>query len=139
MEIYLAAPWVEKDLMDDRARAFEDLGHTITWKWWNVKEDPEANHPALRLQAEDDYAGVKRAEVLILFNTGLSEGKSFEQGVATAFCKPIIAIGSKEVSKNVFHYMGNYTWVYNLNDALFVLGNNDVKSWWKGVNVREPK
>jgi nucleoside 2-deoxyribosyltransferase len=123
MRLYLAAPWVDKDKMPERANQFLEVGHTITWQWWktpDIKEDNQENHRELTIQANNDFNGVKDADILVLFNTAKSEGKAVEQGIALALGKPIIAIGKlgDGVAKNVFHYMRNYVWVESVHDAL---------------------
>ena len=125
MKVYLAAPWADKSLMGDISARVEGAGHTITHKWWEVKEAKEGDWESpsiLREQAKLDVQGVRDSHLVVVFNTAKSEGKSFEQGVAVTENKPIIIVGKRgEVSKNVFHYLDNYRWVENLSEALEVL------------------
>lgn len=125
MKVYLAAPYKDKLLMPAIGERVEGAGHMITHKWWTVKETKEGdwNSPnILRQQAVNDVHGVKNADLVVVFNTAKSEGKSFEQGVAVTENKPIVIVGKRgEVSMNVFHYLDNYRWVENLSEALEVL------------------
>jgi nucleoside 2-deoxyribosyltransferase len=130
MNIYLAAPWVDKDLMPERAEAFKSLGHTITFEWWHHDSSLEGDaRDEFREQcAEDDYNGVADADVVVLFHTAKSEGKATEQGIALALGIPIIAIGQRghSTAMNIFHWKrGHYIWVDNIADAQVELGRMD--------------
>ena len=132
--IYIAAPWRDKELMPDIATKFEQAGHQITHKWWLVEDTPESerNFDLLQAQAGLDFCGVEAANFLILINSAKSEGKAVEQGIALGLGKSIIAIGKLGAhSKNVFHYMSNYTWVDTITDALKVLETNDNYNYWE--------
>lgn len=126
MKVYIAAPWVDKAMMEIYAQPLEAAGHVITHKWWDVEGAAEGDSPEVlayhRKNAELDYQGVKDAKLLILVNSSKSEGKAVEQGIAISDRKPIIAIGKRgETSKNVFHYLPNYIWVDTLDKALDVI------------------
>src|SRR4051812_46832431 len=98
--VYIAAPWVDKALMDPIARKLETKGYVVTHKWWLTEDlgpKAEGGHQdhELRAQAYADREGVLNAETLILINTSKSEGKAVEQGIALASGIPIIAIGKR--------------------------------------------
>lgn len=115
MKVYIAAPWADRELAQAFARRCEDRGLVVTHKWWLDEEDP--TQPALmRGHAERDKTGVALAEVVILLNTRLSEGKALEQGLAIAWGKPILAVGHMAPT-NPFHYLNNYTWVPTTEDV----------------------
>lgn len=119
--VYLAAPWIDKGVMEERAGLFEKAGYSITHKWWNYDGDElEEKDGFLGTCARQDWQGVIDAEVLIVFNTAKSEGKAVEQGIALASHIPIIIIGTRGAeSKNVFHYLDScYTWVQTPEAAL---------------------
>lgn len=123
MKLYLAAPWADKDLMTDIATKFTEVGHEITWRWWDeAKMRPKewGRESTLRWSARMDMNGVNNADTLILFDTSLSEGKAVEQGIAIAKGIPIIAVGtySTEDVHNIFHYLDNYKWVEKVEDAV---------------------
>jgi nucleoside 2-deoxyribosyltransferase len=125
MKIYIAAPWKDKALMNERAKPFEDAGHTITWKWWETDNIPEGadRDGELKEQAKNDHNGVRKADALVLFNTAKSEGKAVEQGIAIERGIPIVAIGTlgDGTSFNVFHYLKYYEWVNSVNEAISAL------------------
>lgn len=123
--IYLAAPWIDRELMEDRAKKFEALGFTITHKWWRYEGAGEEHEKLefLRQCAIDDVNGVATADVVLVYNTSKSEGKAVEQGIAIAKQIPIFIIGKRgEVSKNVFHYLPLYVWVATEEEALEAIG-----------------
>ena len=129
MKIYIAAPWIHREDMPNVAKKLEDKGHTITKKWWEVKEAKEGSGKdyELRTQAEDDVRGVRNADLVLVINSAKSEGKALEQGVAIALDKPIVIVGKRgEHSKNVFHYLPIYKWVDDLEGALNVI---DTINW----------
>lgn len=122
MKIYLAAPWVDRELMPELAAKLEAAGHTLTWKWWETEDTSEGERTveALAYQALKDFRGVVECQTLVLWNSKKSEGKAVEQGVALAKNKEIIAIGKRGdgTSSNVFHYLPNYTWVGSIEEAI---------------------
>lgn len=122
MKIYIAAPWIMRGDMPDIARQFEKAGHEITWDWWKYDGDHDESPEFHRTCAINDAQGVINADVLVLLNTSKSEGKAVEQGIAIANGMDIIAVGELgALSKNVFHYMDNYTWVPTVKDAITAL------------------
>lgn len=121
-KIYIASQWVERARMPEVAKQFEDSGFSITHKWWETEGGWEKSPDELRKQAEHDVEGVLSADAVVLVNTGKSEGKAVEQGIAIAAGKPIIAIGTRgEFSLNVFHYLPLYTWVSSVEQAIWQL------------------
>lgn len=131
MNIYLAAPYQEKDNMAAHAEKFEDEGFFISHKWWLV-DGPTADSKKCAI---DDANGVFISDVLVVLNSYISEGKSFEQGVAYTLRKPIIGIGKMGQHYpggpsygNVFHHLPNYYWVDTVEDAV-----KKLKEWENGV------
>lgn len=122
--LYLAAPWVDRHLMDERAKEFEDCGFRITHKWWKYEGDGQEHEKEefLKTCAIQDVYGVLQAHAVILFSTAKSEGKAVEQGIAIGCRIPIIAIGKLgEFSSNVFHRLDTYKWVEDITQALIYL------------------
>lgn len=116
MKVYLASPWVSKKEMPEIAGKIREAGGEITHAWWQIedgKNDGSIEDLAYhRGHAQLDVEGVEKADVVVVMNTASSEGKAVEQGIAIALGKPIIIVGTQgEFSKNVFHYLGNYKWV----------------------------
>lgn len=120
--MYLAAPWVSKDLMPTAAKVFEDAGFEITHKWWVHDSNLDYNSgDEFKAQcAHDDFMGAYNADVLVLFHTAKSEGKAVEQGIALTRGIPIIAIGERgyTTAMNIFHWMPAYTWVNGISEAI---------------------
>lgn len=111
MKVYLAAPWVKREWVRIWAGSFEDRGIEITHKWWEMEGEFD-DAPRMRACAEKDINGVLAADVLVLYDAAKSEGKAVEQGIALAFDKPIVALGTLGAnSQNVFHHLDNYIWV----------------------------
>lgn len=121
--IYLAAPWVDKDEMPERASQFESKGHIITHKWWIQEGDGYKDHTPEELCefAKLDYMGVMTSETVVVFNTKKSEGKAVEQGIAITAGIPIIAIGTLGELPNIFHYWPEMKWVKSIEEALEIL------------------
>ena len=125
MRIYLAAPWVDRDLATAAAKKIEAVGHTITHPWWQYEgENQQAESEAFLIAcAKNDVIGVETADVVIVINTNKSEGKAVEQGIAIAHEKPIICITPGEKpTYNIFHHLSNYRHVKSLEEALDSLG-----------------
>lgn len=118
--VYLAAPWIDRAKMDERAKAFEDAGFEISHKWWETEDDnATATEEKMRKHAYLDYAGVKSADAVVVFNTAKSEGKAVELGIALGLRRPVVMVGTQgEHSKNVFHYMDECKWVETLPQAI---------------------
>lgn len=134
MNIYIANIFAERDQMPAIAQKFEDAGHVITHPWWNVENIPyvEKTSELKKLHATLDANGVLKADLMVLLNTGKSEGKAVEQGLAIAKGLPIIAVGTPgEHSKNIFHWLPNYKWVSSVDDALAVV--NAIESIYQYV------
>lgn len=113
MNIYLAAPWRDKEVAREAGRKLISAGHTITEPWWDHTDVNGLDEFAdeLRRQAYADLRGVGGADVFVLLNTGKSEGKAVELGYALA-CKEatgfpdILLVGKRgEHSSNVFHFL----------------------------------
>lgn len=117
--VYLAAPWVDRENMDARAEMFEKAGFEISHKWWKTEDNNDtATDEKMRRHAYLDYAGVKSADAVVVFNTGKSEGKAVELGLALGLRRPIVMVGTRgEHSKNVFHYMDECHWVETIEQA----------------------
>jgi len=119
--IYLAAPWVDRTMMESVALQFEEAGYGITHRWWFKESTPVGDRTPefMRQCAVEDVRGVAEADVVVVFNTGKSEGKAVEQGLAIAWGVPIVSIGKLgEYSNNVFHYLDNYKWVETIPEAI---------------------
>ena len=115
-QVYIAAPWVDRDRARVVSKRFEEAGFEITEKWW---DRPESTPPAEC--AAVDLVGIYSADVFVLLNTqpkGFeTSGKQVEFGVALELELPIILIGERT---NVFHYLDEVTVVGTVEDAIHV-------------------
>lgn len=126
MRIYLAAPWVDREQCPAIAAQLEAADHTITHRWWLVEDLPgtypsNVDDPYYTQCAVEDYIGVLRADTVVLLNSGKSEGKAVETGIAIAHFKPIIVIGTRS---NLFHYLPNVHMVASADEALELLNSD---------------
>lgn len=122
-KIYVAAPWVDKNLAAAAAEYLQKAGHTITRNWWDFDSTEDGLPESfLRECAKKDVEGVVDCDVVIVMNTQKSEGKAVEQGIAIALEKPIICItyGAKP-SSNIFHNLSCYQHVTSLGAAVEAL------------------
>lgn len=122
MKVYVAAPWGQREKAASLAERLEKKGHEITHKWW-VYEGAAINgmdpdDAFMRRCAEDDFAAVFEADVVVLLNLQErgheTSGKAVETGLALAWSVPIKMIGAKT---NVFHYLPQVT-VYESEEEL---------------------
>lgn len=103
MKVYLAAPWVERDLARIEAQKFIDSGYEITEAWWDHEQTTDPTE--LEKQALRDVMGVVAADIFVLLNSGKSEGKAVEMGMAMVLDKPVLIIGEPS---NIFHYLTDF-------------------------------
>lgn len=123
MKVYIAAPWVDRDIMPPIAEMFVEAGFTITHPWW--VDDPfvpdypsNMENPLLEDIARKDFLGVVEADAVVLLNTGKSEGKAVETGIALAMCHRVILVGMRS---NIFHYMPEIEIVSSVSEAIEAL------------------
>jgi nucleoside 2-deoxyribosyltransferase len=122
--IYVAGPWVDREQVIPIADKLEQMGHVITHKWWEYEgvSQNEESPEFLRECAKSDFNGVASADIVLVLNTSKSEGKAAEQGIAIALGKPIVCITPDvNPSSNIFHYLGCYTHVKTVEEALEVV------------------
>lgn len=120
IKVYVAAPWIDKDLAQAVGDLVEAANCNITHKWWLFEGQEEDASTAFKQEcAELDVNGVKSADCLLLINSNKSEGKAVEQGIAIANSLPIIVIG--EQKSNIFQYLPCYTWTKTNEEAIDIL------------------
>jgi nucleoside 2-deoxyribosyltransferase len=112
MKVYLAAPYVTKDAVKERAVELRARGIEVTSRWL---EEPHKSSTQLgELSFEDhqkyalqDVEDVIAADVLVFFTdptkTILRGGRHVEFGIAVALGMPIFVVGFEE--ENIFHYL----------------------------------
>jgi hypothetical protein len=117
VRVYIAAPFSHRFEAELVATQLESRGHTVTHKWWEQEgEYGEISDDFARQCAEHDYQGIVTADLFILLNAALSEGKATELGIAIAFTSPIVAIGKP--SRNIFHYWPGVRWYETIGKAI---------------------
>lgn len=121
LPVYVAAPWKHREAARAVAEQIGAVdGIVVTSRW--LREHGNATNPAeLAAEAVHDLEDVYKSHAILLLNYEMSEGKSVEQGVALALQMPIIALGDIAVGNNVFHYLPDYTWVKNVDEAIIEL------------------
>lgn len=135
MKIYLAGPWIHRDVMETIATKLESLGATITHRWWNTETDgrtlTDRDHA---YHAWLDENGVMEADAVLVINSTSSEGKAVEQGIALGLGIPIFIVGTRgEHSKNIFHYLSRYVWCPTIEEGIAAIIKHGVKKY-----VRKP-
>lgn len=116
MRVYLAAPWALRDTARNYAAIIAERGHILTHNWWDIDGDGSEDEIFLRDCAHTDVLGVLSADVIVVVQGVVSEGKAVEQGIAIANAIPVIIIGEKRT--NVFQYLKWFTLVPDLATAL---------------------
>lgn len=117
--IYLAAPWVDRELAKTVRSQFEAAGIVVNSRWLDIEDTPleEISLPERRYRAMIDIEDVLNSSILVLLNTKISEGKSVETGIAIATGKGIVIVGKPS---NVFHYL-NIPLVETVEEAIDVV------------------
>ena len=128
MNIYVAAPWAHREQAKTAADAFVAAGHTIAEEWWNHRDVGVYPHSAegealaeLQRQGIDDLTSLYQADVMVVLQLAISEGKAFEQGVAYNLDKPIIVISPNGDRGNLFHYLPRYRFSTSIEGAIKLL------------------
>jgi hypothetical protein len=109
--------------MPEIAAQFEAAGHTITDKWWKQENQPidfqdPRNLEVLENRATADFMGVINADVLVVINSEMSEGKAVEMGIAISRFIPIILVGKRT---NIFHFIPSVMPVKDVRAAIKAL------------------
>ena len=114
LAVYLAARYSRKNEIREKAKELIDLGITVTSRWLEEKEDPNATMAdvgdAFCLEvANQDIEDIDHSDLVVLFTENPEEayvrgGRHFESGYAYGLKKPLIILGPRE---NVFHHLLN--------------------------------
>lgn len=128
MNVYIAAPWAERDRAREAGELVEAAGHYITRKWWDheaasgqhASEVDETHAQLLKEQAREDMFGVVTADALIVLNLSKSEGKAVETGIALMSdgLHHLVLVGPRT---NIFHYLPCWDIVETIEEAIEAL------------------
>ena len=110
INIYVAAPWAEKEYAKAVADQLKAAGFGIASRWLYFEKDAgnglEIDEATLCQEALNDIEDVIGCDAFLLLNTQKrgeeTSGKAVETGIAIATLKPIVIIGERT---NVFHYL----------------------------------
>lgn len=125
MNIYVAARFNEKDMVQDLYRELTGMGHKITADWTkhaNVK--PYNEHPEKAgAYSVEDLDGVLNSDVFIYITSlEVGAGLSAELGAALASHArtglPKIFVVGDYAATNAFHYHPYINRVANINEAI---------------------
>ena len=125
MKVYVAAPWIHRNVAADFAIQCEAQGHTITREWWKYEAGDE-EFDVLRAQAIADLDAVQDADVVVVLQIAKSEGKAAETGAALAWRIPVFAL-IYDKPGNIFHRHPGVTLFYTHQDVLDALLNLETK------------
>jgi nucleoside 2-deoxyribosyltransferase len=107
MQVYIAAPWVNKADALIAQEKFEAAGIGVTSHWIKYHSDAVLGNPKddqeLVSQAVEDVEDIIKSDVFVILNLGKSEGKATELGIAYALGMPIILVGNRDI--NIFYYL----------------------------------
>ena len=125
MTIYLAGPWARRDEVKEVRAQLQSAGFVVKSRWLDVDHvdskaygDATDDVPALQEEALRDLEDIDDADIMVVSNLQLSEGKAVEQGIALATSMPIIVIGER---LNVFQYLDHVTVVPDVESAIRAL------------------
>ena len=116
LKVYLAAPYVMKDLMKARAETLRNLGIEVTSTWldepFKPTQGPEDLTPEQnRDLAENDISDIHDSHIMVFqpddTKTIVRAGRHVEFGIALALEMSIFVVG--ETRENIFHYGPNVT------------------------------
>jgi nucleoside 2-deoxyribosyltransferase len=124
MRVYIAAPWLRRPEAIEAGERFKAAGHELTCRWFQHETDGDpldstgltCDPAGIVFQANEDIADVQDADVLVVLNLQMSEGKAVETGIAIATGIPVISVGARS---NIFQSLGYE--VDTVDDALDLL------------------
>ncbi len=105
MQVYIAAPFVEKEYAKTVREKLRKAGIGVTSRWLDFPGD-SLDPIILTVEAANDFDDVFDADALVLLNLQKrgeeTSGKAVETGLALACGKPVYMIGGWS---NVFHFL----------------------------------
>lgn len=123
--IYLAGPWKRREEVRKTRDVLVKAGFNITSRWLDAPDLDQTNADSMVQEAKHDLEDILDADIMIVDNLEVSEGKSVEQGIALILDIPIIVIGKRS---NVFQYMPQVTNVATVDEALKEMENAGISN-----------
>lgn len=111
MNVYLAAPFSQKDQINIYAAELRAGGIEVTSSWLNEPHPPTVQMPDLTHEDHQKYAiqdikDVRAAEIMVLFTDPTKSivraGRHVEFGIAIERQMPILVVGLEH--ENIFHH-----------------------------------
>lgn len=107
MKVYIAARYVRRQEMVEKAAQLMQYGIPVTSRWiGGVHEEDEAPEDVIARFAKEDLDDIARADVLVAFAeepyTQSRGGRHVELGYALALGHTILVVGGRE---NIFSYL----------------------------------
>lgn len=102
--VYLASPWKDRAKAKEIRDQFVEAGIRVNSRWLDShhQDEEQVTVEELATEAMHDVEDVSTADILVVYNSQLSEGKAVEFGIALTMCKGIVLIGKPT---NVFHHL----------------------------------
>ena len=119
MTLYIAAPWVHREIACQVADWYAERGFTVIARWLRRHHASTNDPDILAQEAQHDVDDIYNADVFVLLNTARSDGKATELGMALIFGKPTIVVGTRE--GNVFYHLPKVLMAEKLLDTLPIL------------------
>jgi nucleoside 2-deoxyribosyltransferase len=121
IKIYIAAPSANRAEAARAAQAFTAAGFKVVSRWTSehkvgLKFEDPASFAALQQEAIDDIRDIVLADVFVILNLQMSEGKATELGIAYMLGKPVILVGKRRI--NVFYFLPYVTEVETVDEAI---------------------
>lgn len=107
MDIYLGGPSDELEKCELAIHKIRAARHDITYDWTRVVRASRAGADTIpdHVQALNDIDGIRKAGAVILLERyygGMSEGTSFEHGVAHTLGKPLVVVAARPEALTFF-------------------------------------
>jgi nucleoside 2-deoxyribosyltransferase len=136
VKVYLAAPYVSRELMARYAVELQRIGFTVVCSWIQETHDihegtsgaaNDLTDEQVATHAFTDLRDIEKADILVAFTQaaagcqgceGHSGGRHVETGYALALAKPVVVVGDPE---NVFHKLKYVIRVEDWHDAVLEL------------------
>jgi nucleoside 2-deoxyribosyltransferase len=104
VNVYVASKFENQSETKYAQKLLEQAGHSITYDWTQNDETRRDEPGFLAACAENDFAGVAKADALVLLGAPLMRGAYVELGIALAYDIPVVVVGRHEC-ENIFLHL----------------------------------